>query len=342
MNAPNEPSTPDSPAPWRLHIHGASVTAQAAPGGYFALLDSAWAAAGGAPAVFSRTAYGGSHFDIAGFHFITEATAAAPAVCLLEWATTSAKAFDPQRVDAVMAHLRQRGCLPIWLLMPRLDDPEHQRGTLRDAREAAARWQVPLIDLTDLERDGVAFSAVIRDVVHTHPEGGRLYAQALCQRLAALDLAAERGRFLAAGAGDADHGAVPQLYGGEAVPAALRHVEGTVSVPVQSVGGSVEVVVEGWVGPHSPLLQVALVDADGHSAVTQEVNLFDGWCHYRRRMVSRLLLAQVPAGRYALVLTVLDEDPRDRVELRKPEDTPFTGARHVDVQRLSLLNLAPA
>lgn len=336
MSAPPECSS----ASLKIHFHGASVTAQTGNQGYFNRLKSKDSRfVGLASPIYTRTAYGASHFDIAGFHFIRDIEEFRPDYCVLEWTTTSAQSFSAEKCDAVSAYLTANGVVPIWLILPRLDDPDGSRRIVLDARNAAARWRAPIVDLIAEMQSTQSLHKLLRDVVHTNEEGADVYANAIAHRVSEISNEFNRKDYLISLAVDPDRtSSVPKSYRSPDLAAEWSLISNTTSHLLNHVGGDLEIVIEGIIGPHSPIVNMDILDVNGRIAASQQSCLFDPWCYYERRMTTPLLKARLAAGVYSMQLTVLPEDPTSRVVLRQPLKAEWTAVREVRIERLSLLN----
>ena len=158
----------------KIHIHGASVTAQNGTDGYFNALTELIKGNEKFTIHLSRTAYGASHFDLAGYFFLEDIFNWRPDFCLLEWCTTSAKSFDEIKLQNVISRLVRNNIIPVWLILPRADDVAAQRKIVAQARATSTLYKLPFIDLSDLISDDIDASLILRDVVHTNRNGAKL------------------------------------------------------------------------------------------------------------------------------------------------------------------------
>jgi len=325
----------------RVHVHGASVTAQATPGGFFSHMERLWQQTSSPPVVFTRSAFGASHFNDAGFHFLADIFLVRPDVCFIEWTTTSAKGFDRAKTDAMTCHLLAHGILPVWVTFPRADDPQASRQTILDAKSIAAQRGVPVLDLAAQLSPSMLDNHLLRDTVHTTEAGGVSYASHLVQWLTRTHSFVRQMTASAASAGLSLQSLlpVPSVHSCSSAGALKARLEGLCRIRFRCLTGRVEFCVQGSIGPHSPIVRVCIQAEAGRVVYETERCLFDPWCYYERKMVLPIVATSLDEGDYQLTVEVLDLDPTNRVTLRQQPASSFSGKRYMQVDRYTCLNM---
>ena len=152
----------------RIAFFGASVTAQSGEGSYVQALQKMLP-----HTEILQFGFGACHLDDAGFYKLDAVLAAKPDRVVLEWNTTGLDFFNPQKLDAIVHRVLGSGALVAFLILPRRDSIGSQtRPAEVQIREICRRHDIPLLDL----RSGFEPDGLLRDMVHTTPDGARYYA----------------------------------------------------------------------------------------------------------------------------------------------------------------------
>lgn len=156
-------------------IHGASVTQQKFETSYFEQILKLDIHAGRFN--FFRKAYGGCHFDDAGFLTLASDLNEFDSldVCLLEWNTTGLSKFDPEKLKYVVGTLVNRKIVPIFLILAREDTVASSRECELQVLKFCQDFGVLCFDYRTL----ISPFSDLRDVVHTNLSGAVKYAQRL-------------------------------------------------------------------------------------------------------------------------------------------------------------------
>jgi GDSL-like lipase/acylhydrolase family protein len=254
-----------------------------------------------------------------------------PALCLVEYASGDYRSGIPIEdisgaAEEIVVRLRDRGSTPCFIHTYRAQWDRRCDEVVAAWEEIAARHGVPTIDLAWTLREAIAAGALeggelLRDEIHTNPEGSELIASLVDRALADLfettgDPPPER-RSSRAGATD--------FSGARVQPARLDDTDGRGSerrfrlqleyvevgpaVPVhcRPMGQLIGLVV--LIGPDSGEIEVSW------SGGLENIVLFDEFSHYQR--LSTVVLRQrIPAG--ADVKIELTRRPVDRTATVRP------------------------
>ncbi|TCS41947.1 hypothetical protein [Reinekea marinisedimentorum] len=292
----------------KLLCYGASVTAQKDKGGYFYHLERLYAPC--EEVEIERLSYGASHFDYAGYAYAECLVKAKPDVCIVDWLTPSMKVFSEEKIKRFNLHLLKNGVFPVWVHFPRADDLKGQRECYKQVVDCCNLLAIPFIDMCEHLRDIVVEpSKYLRDVVHTNSFGAREYAKVLYHRLNELDF------------DSLDCWAYAESENYPRLPKVIS-VDDYVSLD-HSFSFSFEVLSEralevlalSSIGPSMCNLKVQLVK-EGKSLAELDVRPADPWCYYSRVMVLPPWKFQVSSGQYTLVVSYLDGDPLEGIQLR--------------------------
>jgi hypothetical protein len=309
----------------RFTFFGASVTAQSPPHGYFDLARQAIEAHGGQA---TRLAFGSCHLDDAGFHSVHLIEGTGCEVCVLEWNTTGLSRFHPGKLAHVLNQLLTRGVHPVFLILPQDRNLGSDRPAEEQLREFADNPAISLIDI----RHTFPGVHLLRDTVHTTPEGAAHYAQAIVAALAELPhvtsdaIAAEaRRRQGSAGLPEVTFRTLEQ----ELV------VEENHALVIDFVRTEVlsELLLWLTLGPDSPILQVTA------GSFSRRVPVWDAWCHYDRKKIVSILedSSHRKTGlRGQLSIHVLPDLP-DYSTCRRPEFS-YSGVKRLRVQSMLMSN----
>jgi hypothetical protein len=325
----------------RWHIHGASVTAQTGNTGYAVQLGTnlrdRWPSD-----TLTVSAFGASHFDSAGYHFIGDVIRNAPHFCLMEWTTTSAKSLSRLKLDSVVRHLLLSEILPVWLTLPRADDLSANRRSLSDVRLVARRFECPLIDVAEVLKEYINPEILMRDVVHTTSEGATIYADRIFAGLVGIRGMTAQG----------SREGLPDIFGAkEFLPIPIIHltadetgipseVHGTLKFTFFANSGLSEMTIEGLIGPYSPIAQVRIYSKAGIEFKNSKIIIFDPWCYYERSMVITLFSCELQAGEYVCEVELSNQDPQSIINLRQPLRDGVRGlVRRINVGRYSCVNV---
>lgn len=158
----------------RICFFGASVTQQGHGSGYLDFLPSL------VPDMeVARFGYGGMHLYDAGICFMDEALKWKPDICFIQWFSTGNMTDQmTDYLDTIFYRFTQAGCKLVLLFLPRLDWNEEKENMYLKAKQYGTKHGIPSISLLHTFPN---LKDLLRDVVHTNVEGGKLYAENIVQ-----------------------------------------------------------------------------------------------------------------------------------------------------------------
>lgn len=260
----------------RLIFFGASVTAQAAPNGYFDLVRKDIEAHGGSA---YRFAFGSCHLDDAGFHKASELTSAEGNCCIIEWNTTGLSRFDPSKLAVIFDYLLNHQIYPIILILPHDRNLRVNRDAELQMKEISEDFGLPLLDL----RNDFSGESLWRDNVHTTPEGAIDYANRISKFLRETHRPSDSEILKLAHSWRQDRQPVAVAF--RTIPHEFALQEGEqLTIEFERQLQLSELLFDLTIGPDSPILDLQ-VD-NGHQ---QQISIWDPWCHYDRRKIVSIL-----------------------------------------------------
>ncbi|MDP2597664.1 hypothetical protein [Alteromonas stellipolaris] len=297
----------------KVVIYGASVTAQKGNAGYFESLEHI------KPDTVEliRIPYGASHLHFAGIAMLQKVINEQPDVCILDWVTPSTKVFPQGIVDKINSILISNGIHPIWLLLPRIDDPSSLRECCNQIRQSASA-KVSVVSFVESEFNEPDLSKILRDVVHTNSSGAEKYSQFILNIIDNVNLTLKKAE-------------IPQLA------PYISQCEGTINkdskliieVTVEEVS-SLKLFLFGRIGPRSPIINLALIGSEGCEKTTMK-NVVDPWCYYERDMLlDTPSFEKLSKGNYRIEVSLQNSDPFENVRTLKPIDEEFKLQSHLE------------
>lgn len=227
-----------------------------------------------------RVSAGSSNITDAGVVYVERVIALAPEICVLDWATPVLADCDPRLVTQVYYRLLQNGILPVTVIFPRKDRDQRAIPLVGYMESLCAEFGLPFYDAAPLvERHGV--DTILRDVVHTTPEGARIYAEAMAELLAGVDPATVPAGFARPAPFE-----VIELTSSKDVPLSFTRMVITNAGPVDEAL-EVSVVMEQRVGPYSPILDQAIRTGDQVQALPPFA-VWDAWCWRERQCIKAI------------------------------------------------------
>ncbi|WOD06173.1 hypothetical protein [Marinomonas sp. GJ51-6] len=297
-------------------FYGASVTAQKEQAGYYHALKRMF---NDRPDIeFHQVSFAASVFDQAGFAFMRsiEDYTSEGDVCFIDWLTPSAAKFNKDKISALTAYIVSLGALPVWVNFPRLDDLNNERPCYEQIRQHCIELGLPFIDAwKDPKVNSVPIEEVLRDVVHTTPLGGQLYADVLASfiyRLTATQLSVQKNIM-----GALSEYKAPALVTKEIILDNSKQINLTFNVPY-SIRFELYFLAE--IDSYTPLLSLEFTNLTSQETETYQVNCLDIWSHYNRSKCIKVLWLKVDKGDYRLSIKSLNKPAIDEVEVKKPVD----------------------
>lgn len=285
-------------------IYGASVTAQKGSTGYFERLEEIKPDS----TELIRIPYGASHLQFAGIAMLQKVINEQPDVCILDWVTPSTKVFPEGVVDRVNNILLSNGIHPIWLLLPRTDDPDSERECCNQLRQSATEL-IDVISFNKSEYDESDLSKILRDVVHTNSLGAEKYSQFI---LNIIHNCIEKNINLQKSHKPINAPFVTQCEGVIKNDSKL-HMEISVTE-----SGNIATFIFARIGPKSPILEIVLTDSEGREEIAIK-NVVDPWCYYERDMLLNMAsFKNVAIGDYSITISMKDLNPFEAITTLKP------------------------
>lgn len=306
---------------------GASVTAQSHGNGYYEYLATALRDRG---RFVERKAFGSCHLDDAGFYAIHEIDFSLYQFCFLDWNTTGLSEFSPDKLCYVMRSMLERLCIPVIMILPQDRNLLADRSAERQMIELAQSARIPLIDL----RDGFVSHDLLRDHVHTTPEGAKYYAERLLNYIEKvltwnINNAEEMLR--------AVKDALPSTEFRFFKDDTTRIVEEGQRLMIQYAGAmsATEILFDMIIGPFSPVVEIEI-----NGQQFRSISIWDPWCHYERNfqriVVPRRTLATTPKWGVVSVNVLKTAPEYDHCRVK---DFSFEGVRRLHLNRVLATNL---
>lgn len=223
-----------------------------------------------------RISAGSSSIADAGIVYVERVIDLAPEICVLDWATPGLLDCDLRFVQQVYYRLLQNRILPVTVIFPRRDRNQRSIPLVRKMEAICHEFGLPFYDAEPLmKRHGV--DCILRDVVHTTSEGARIYAEAMAQLLAGLEVQ------LPADFDRAPPFEVRELASPRLVPGSFTRMTLTNEGPGNE-SLEMSVIMEQRVGPYSPILDTQVTTSAGTRALAPYA-IWDAWCWRERQCI---------------------------------------------------------
>ena len=127
--------------------------------------------------------FGGMHLSDAGICFVDNVVKAKPDICFVDWFSTSYSNQDGKfnlYLDAIVEKLQKNGCRVIFLFLTNnrgLEECDVAK-FYTDAKSYLKNKKIEFIPLDEILANH-AVTELLRDSIHTTPEGSRLYAETI-------------------------------------------------------------------------------------------------------------------------------------------------------------------
>ncbi|MEQ5806378.1 hypothetical protein J3369_03035 [Alteromonas sp. NFXS44] len=299
----------------KIVIYGASVTAQKGRTGYFEhlkeILNEKYEVV--------RLPFGASHLHFAGIAMIQKVLDEKPDFCILDWVTPSASVFPDDTVTRINNILISNKIRPIWILLPRTDDPFSERKSCEQVLDSKS----DIVKVFKFQESSWAvedLSSIIRDVVHTNENGAAKYASFINEVIEEVCNPkinfVEKNKSLRIPKIIACDGTIKE---DSPLTIAFSHERGNLSLYSLSL-----------IGPASPILQLDLM---GNDRIVQSHfrNVVDPWCYYERTMLINFpSFKNIESGFYKLRISIVDEDPFENVKTLKSISSEDLLENHLD------------
>lgn len=307
----------------RVAVLGASVSAQSvhhktrAVTGYVEVLRREHARTLGIRELRGFT-FAGNRLSDGGLIQAQAAAAWAPELCIVEPLvedTTRGQSADEQEVNFVYETLLRAGVAPVALFMANAQHPTPNAApSFALHQRVCQRLGVPIVAL-DLRE--VPDRATLFEGVHTTPPGARYVAGVLADALS-RQTPGWTSRLVAEKAlAPQPEVSVTRLP----VPARTSVTRVVLHCERADEGDlGVRVVQPQRIGPHSPVLDLAWeIGPQGQAGrETQQLSVWDPYCHYERSSYVVLCPRRALAGREAVLTITRSETPPDYTRCRRP------------------------
>jgi hypothetical protein len=294
----------------KIVFYGASVTAQKGATGYFECLENIKPEI----AELVRIPYGASHLHFAGIAMLQKVIDEEPDFCILDWITPSSKTFPEGTVNRVNNILLSHGIRPIWVLLPRSDDPNSDRECCKQLR-ASESAVVDVVEFQKSEFCEPDLTKILRDVVHTNALGAERYSKfflsIIKNYIGRDELKLEKSTH------PVNAPLVTECDG-------VLDNDSNLNLEILVTENSdISLFIFCKVGPLSPVLDIRLVDKKGKEERLTK-NVVDPWCYYERDMLLNLpKFKKVSKGLYLITISIRDIDPFETVTTLKPIKEEF-------------------
>lgn len=228
----------------------------------------------------SRVSAGSSDMSDAAMIYVEEVIALKPDICVLDWVTPVLKSCDPRFVRQVYFRLMQHGILPVTVFFPRRDRVQADTPIAREMALICETYKLPLYDASVL-LEGHGADALLRDVVHTTPEGASVYAHAMADLLSGLTPG------LPFSFQDTAPFVVREVTASKPPPLICRKISVRSIAPT---GAPAEfcLALQQRVGPYSPVLSIRVFSPAGRVELPL-LSLWDQWCNRERQCIKKIM-----------------------------------------------------
>lgn len=301
--------------------YGASVTAQKNEGGYFYHLKKLCDAT---DIDLHNLSFGGSHFDFAGYGFISLLLELKPDIVILDWLTPSSKNIDDMKLESFNNSLIEAGIKPVWVHFPRKDDLSCQRLCYSKIKKLANLSNSVFLDILE----AVPFfhknaEIYLRDIVHTTELGAELYAKTL------FHLLEKRDKIPDCKISGYIKKNLPIIY---KIDKVVDH-KNSIQLNIKNNNSkNIEVLVDCEIGPNTPYIEIIINKEN--DTLSKIVNPIDPWCYYTRNMILPSITFNMEKGDYNLILKTTLGDPFTKVNLLKPVKIERKVERFIKIKKI--------
>lgn len=225
--------------------------------------------------------HGGMYIRDAGVCYLSETLNDHSSYCFLDWLSPLPIAPDDETLfkclDAQIFMLRDSLCEPIILLLHRYDNATDKKisqkriNTYKKVEEYAKQWNVKTINLYDAPEvlEFMAHNTLIKDYVHTTPEGSRFYGDIISREFAEIiktkpsfDLLPQPNNFCSI----------------RSLPVNKEFIQS-----IKICGAFTLIGIDQTIGPYSGKIKLK---TDGDYAEEIIFNNWDSYCYYVRRHIT--------------------------------------------------------
>jgi len=247
----------------------------------------------------SRVSAGSCNLTDAAIIYVNKVIALKPDICVIDWATTAISDCDIRFVNQVYNLLVANRIVTLTVILPRTDRVQSETLIADKMRRVSDRFGMPFHDVSTLI-SGDALSTALRDIVHTSPEGAKMYAHFMNEFITAVDL--DNHTFTI----EAPPFFVNEIATATALPLSAKQITVSASPDIRE-DVEYSVMLEQRVGPYSPVLQI-LSGEGSESVLMQRFSLWDPWC-YRERQCLKPLMDWASGKLSKVILRVCSDDP---------------------------------
>lgn len=318
----------------KIVCYGASVTAQKFKTGYFENLKEVLKSK---KHTLGRVAFGGSHFEYAGYACIRDVLEKKPDICIIDWLTPSMKGFSEFKIDLLNSALISHDCIPIWFYFPRVSNFDIESNAYNQVLSSCKKFGVDFIDvrskLLDFKKDPTVY---LRDDVHTTEQGAIVYSKTIFEKLTEIEIEfQEKLKKLKSTPtfNNSSEYFLPNIY---KIDYTIKDTQ-ALGFEFEHDGNRLEIFFETEVGPHLSYLNMIIEDSKNEIVVDKIFNNADPWSYYKRPMVVETLRQHLSRGHYKAQVRKFPGNPFDEKQTKKPlVETWLDEDRYFELRRMSI------
>jgi hypothetical protein len=203
--------------------------------------------------------YGSMHIYDAGLCFIKDVIETKPHYCFIDWFSTGYKnSYIKKYLDAIVYQLNSIECIPVFLLLDRIDMDNERLVMYGTIREYASLHDISIIEMyNNMNRN-----EMLRDAVHTNEMGAKFYANTIYKHFIDAIYGKKINRNL---------DIIPNNF----CNIKCLEFDKTIYSKLILCGQAQLIGIYQVVGPHIPLLKI-------NDTI---VNIWDMWCYFERKCI---------------------------------------------------------
>jgi len=203
--------------------------------------------------------YGSMHIYDAGLCFIKDVIETNPQYCFIDWFSTGYKNPHIKKyLDAIVYQLNSIECIPVFLILDRIDMNNERLAMYSTVREYAKQYDISIIEMyNNMNRN-----EMLRDDVHTNEMGAKFYANTIYK----IFIDAIYGKKI-----NRNLDIIPNNF----CNIKCLDFDKTIYSKLVLCGESQLIGIYQVVGPHTPLLKIN----------DKQINIWDRWCYYERNCI---------------------------------------------------------
>lgn len=232
--------------------------------------------------ITSRVTSGSNTIDDAGIIYVHRVVELQPDICVLDWSTPAKKDCNLSSIEFIYSELLSNKIIPLTVIFPRADRDQSVTPIAVKLRDFCDTYSLPFFDVNQLVNKS-ELSLILRDTVHTNPEGARIYAQLLIDQIKTANVSPNIF--------DKFSSKSKLFFIKKVKPnARIKNITQQIIINLGSVNnnGKVKFFLEQRVGPWSTFIDVYAVQKEKSDRLLQTVTIYDPWCWRERQCLKEV------------------------------------------------------